>query len=103
MSSGIRNMQRKVLRASPDYEPAPQPMIELPDGGYMTLRPTKGWITISGARLWAQGVIAELRSRKLPTRPKKAPKLYRKPAAVPPAVDTRQRRRALARRTAAWV
>lgn len=30
------------------------------DGGYSTLRPTKGWITVSGRRLNAQRRMAQL-------------------------------------------
>lgn len=60
MSSKLRNMQRKFKRRAADYEPAPQPFFTLPDGGYMTLRPTKGWLKISGARLRAQFRMANL-------------------------------------------
>lgn len=63
MSSLLRRIQRKKLRNSPDYDPKPQPTFPTGDGGYWTLRPTKGWIKISGARLRAQRMMAQILDR----------------------------------------
>lgn len=51
MSSLARRMQRKVLRRRTDYEPAPQVYQMLPNGGYRTLHPTKGWRVVSPLRI----------------------------------------------------
>lgn len=63
MSSYIRNLQRKAMRKSPDYEAKPQPTIVC-EHGYYTLRPTKGWTYISNARIAAREKIAEIMRRK---------------------------------------
>lgn len=60
MSSFIRNIQRKALRRKADYEPAPQPFVTLPCGGYRTLRPTKGWATFTARRLRGERMTAAL-------------------------------------------
>lgn len=51
MSSLIRRIERKVARLNGGYEKKPQPTVLLPDGGYKTLHPTKGWMKVSGKRL----------------------------------------------------
>lgn len=51
MASLVRRMQRKVLRDNGTDEGPPQPVIYTKDGGYLTLRPTKGWIKTSGKRV----------------------------------------------------
>lgn len=99
MSSALRNMQRRVLRAKPDYEQADQPTATLRDGGYVTLRPTKGFRRITGARLFAQQRMAAMLDHALPERARKAPKVWREPAPVPPSTETRQQRRFAARHT----
>lgn len=63
MSSMIRNIQRKNARKSPDYEPRSRSVQYLPNGGYRVLRETKGWLTVSPARLRAQARLAEIRAR----------------------------------------
>lgn len=85
--------KRRAQRASSTFEPKPQPTIVHEDGGYSTLRPTKGWIRISGARLRAQQKMAQLLDHVLPYRKPKPPKVWRKPAPPAPSVETRQQRR----------
>lgn len=91
-------MQRKFDRERPDYAPKSQPTKLLPDGGYRTLRPTKGWITICGKRLSAGRRMAAMLDRVLPERQKKPAKVWRKPMAPVPNVETRQQRRWTARK-----
>lgn len=100
MSSFPRNLQRKYMRAHPDYEPAAQPVIHLRDGGYYTLRPTKGWARFTAKRLRAEQRVAEIMDRVLPDRRRKPPRIYRKAMPVPPATETRQQRRAATRKAA---
>lgn len=59
MSSLIRRMQKRALKARDkwNYE---QPTITLKDGGYRTLRPTKGWFTMSMRRINAQAKMARI-------------------------------------------
>lgn len=64
MSSLPRRIQRRWQRKRPDYEAAPQPTEMLPNGGYRTLRPTKGWVTISGPRLAAQAIMGAMLSKR---------------------------------------
>lgn len=51
MPSLVRRMQRKTARLNGTYEKKPQPVVNLSDGGYRTLHPTKGWIKVSGKRV----------------------------------------------------
>lgn len=72
MSSFARNMQRKRLRQGTfttdddgnvtkvEHEAKPQPTFTLPNGGYITVRYTRGYRVISGARLRAQAKLAEI-------------------------------------------
>lgn len=92
MSSFPRRLQRKIQRAHPDYEPKPQVTVVRPDG-YKTLRVTRGWIFISNRRLEAQRRMAHMLNHVIMPRRKKAPKIWRKPAPVPPSTETRQQRR----------
>ncbi len=96
MSSFIRNLQRKIKRNHPDYEPAPQPTI-IEGDGYQTLRSTKGWIRISNRRLAAQFKMAHMLDHVLAPRSKTPPREYRKPMPVPPGRETWQQRRAARR------
>lgn len=89
-------MQRRALRQRADYEPTPQPTIVKKDG-YKTLRPTKGWVWMSNARLAAQQAMSRMLDHVLPDRRKKPPKVWRKLAPPAPATETRQQRRAKAR------
>jgi hypothetical protein len=54
VSSLLRRLQRARQRRNGTFEAPPQPYFTLRDGGYCTLRPTKGWIRISGKRVRAQ-------------------------------------------------
>ncbi|QDP53752.1 MAG: hypothetical protein GOVbin7759_39 [Prokaryotic dsDNA virus sp.] len=60
MSSYPRNLQRRAVRALPDYEPSTRPHVDLPDGGYAVLHPTKGWRAVSARRITAQGRMAQI-------------------------------------------
>lgn len=72
MSSLIRNIQRKRLRQGTsttdaegntvkvEHEPQPQRTIDLKDGGYATVRYTRGPLRVSAARLRAQGRLAAI-------------------------------------------
>lgn len=53
MSSLVRRIQRKFARDNGLYKGKPQPVVNLPDGGYKTLHPTKGWMKVSGKRVRA--------------------------------------------------
>ena len=60
MTTFGRKMRRNAFRRSGrEWAARQQPTFALPDGGYCTLRPTKGWLPVSAARLRAQ---AKLRS-----------------------------------------
>lgn len=63
MPSLTRRIARKAKRRAGTYVGTDQPTRVLPDGGYVTLRPTKGWIRISGARLRAQARMARIGAR----------------------------------------
>ena len=95
MSSFTRRLQRRILRSSPDYEPAPQPTIIRKDGSYKTLRPTRGWLEMSALRVLMQFKLADILTGSIATpKPAKQSKLWRKPMAVPEGTITRQQRRA---------
>ena len=99
MSSFVRRLQRKAARQRSDYEPAPQPTVMKEDGGYKTLRPTKGWIEFAAIRIAAQMALARILERDIPiVRNRKPRKVWRPDAPVPPSVETRQQRRWAARR-----
>lgn len=50
-----RRIKRAALRRTGEKWPSrEQPFRLLPDGGYETLRPTKGWLRVSGPRRRAQ-------------------------------------------------
>lgn len=97
MSSFIRTIQRRRLRARSDYEAAPQPTIVHSDGGYSTLTATHGWKHFSAARLRSQRTMAAILDHVMPERSRKPAKVWRQPMPVPPATETRQQRRAAAR------
>lgn len=50
MSSLPRRIQRRLQKKLGTFENKPQPTVIDPDGGYRTLRPTKGWIKVSAKR-----------------------------------------------------
>jgi hypothetical protein len=50
MSSLVRRIERNILRRQGTWEGKPQPVVNTKDGGYRTLRPTKGWLKVSGKR-----------------------------------------------------
>lgn len=85
------------MRAHPDYEPKPQITRINDDGSYDTLNPTQGWVHMTARRLAAQMKMAKMLDHVPMPRRYQAPKLYRKPAPVPPSTETRQQRRAAAR------
>lgn len=101
MSSRLRTLQRRALRKRADYTPAGQPTKVFPDGGYRTLRPTKGWLVMSARRLLARLTVAAITNHDLPERVRKLPKVWREPAPVPPSTETRQQRRHAARKATA--
>lgn len=59
MSSLLRTLQRKRQRRNGTFEAAPQPT-EADESGYVTLRPTKGWMRMTAKRLVAQRRMAYL-------------------------------------------
>ncbi len=101
MSSYIRNIQRRILRANPAYEPAKQITEVREDGSYRTLRFTKGWLEVAAITVLAQMKMANiLSSRYMPlVRKGKTQKPYAAtmPKPVPQGTETRQQRRAAAR------
>lgn len=62
MSSMIRRMQRKAQRNSGSYQPRPALERPLPDGGYETLHPTRGWKRTSADRMLGQDQLAAIRT-----------------------------------------
>ncbi len=54
MSSLLRRQQRKLARVNGSYETKPRAFKYHKDGSYEVLRPTKGWLRVSAARLRAQ-------------------------------------------------
>lgn len=55
MTSITRQISRRIARRNGvPYKINPQPTVMTPDGGYRTLRPTKGWLKVSGKRLKGQ-------------------------------------------------
>lgn len=54
MSSLLRRQSRRIKRKFGNHEPKARPFIYHADGGYSVLRPTKGWLRVSPARLRAQ-------------------------------------------------
>lgn len=47
-----RQIDRRARRKNGiPYVRNPQPTVLLPDGGYKTLHPTKGWMKVSGKRV----------------------------------------------------
>lgn len=103
MSSFPRTLQRRKMRAHPDYEPKPQVTIVNDDGSYLTLRPTKGWMFVSARRAAAdmaakhQEMAVRLNAITAAARTKKPSKVYRQQVSVPAGTETRQQRRAAAR------
>lgn len=61
MSSALRRQQRRIARARSDYEPKTRAFRHHKDGSYDVLRPTKGWLHVSAARLRAQFRIHQMR------------------------------------------
>lgn len=52
MSNLTRHIKRRLAKkVGKKWEGKPQPTILLPDGGYRTLHPTKGWMKVSGKRI----------------------------------------------------
>lgn len=95
MSSFTRTIERGILRSNPDYESAPQQFRMKPDGGYATLRPTKGWLEVAAIRIYAQHKLAAILSRNVPiVRVKRDAKNYStfKPVTVVERVTRQQRR-----------
>jgi hypothetical protein len=60
VSGFARNLQRKWARTAGSYDAPTTPYRTLPDGGYEVLRPTKGWLRVSGKRRRAQGRMARM-------------------------------------------
>ena len=56
----MTSMARQIARRNPNYESNPKPQYteDLPDGGYKTLHPTKGWQYVSGPRIKAREAMA---------------------------------------------
>lgn len=98
MSSALRRIQRRAARKRPDYEAPEAPIRYLANGGYQALHPTRGWRTFSGKRLLAGQMVADRLAHSIPKRPRKAPKVWRAPAPVPPSTETRQQARAARRK-----
>lgn len=96
MSSLARRMQRKVLRSRPEWKEREQPTVVHADGGYSTLSGGR-WHTFSGRRVRAGMAMNRLLDHVLPERQRKAPKVWRNAAPVPPPTETRQQRRWAAR------
>jgi hypothetical protein len=94
MSSYLRTIQRRAARKASNYEAPPQPTRTFVDGSYETLRPTKGWLRLSIARLWAQQRLAQMLDHVLPERTRKPRKVWREPGPDVPYAETRQQRRA---------
>lgn len=95
MSSFTRTIQRRIMRSNPDYESAPQPVRMNKDGGYSTLRPTKGWFDVAAVTIYAQHKLAQILSRDIPiVRVKRDRKNYStfKPVTVVDVVTRQQRR-----------
>lgn len=99
MSSLLRTIHRRSERRRWDYEPKPQ-ATKVEETGCTTLHPTKGWKRVSYARLRARELIMSIHNRVSPRRAKKAAKVWRTPAPLPPSVETRQQRRYAARKEA---
>lgn len=59
MSNIITKIHRRNAKRAGTYEGAPQPLEDLPCGGYRTLHPTRGWQYVSGKRLAAQQKMAQ--------------------------------------------
>ena len=103
MSSFVRNLQRKRNRAKPEYVARDQVTVDLPDGGYMTLHPTKGWMKVSAKRLRGQFLMGEFQDAAMRTaaaiasRPKRAARNYSTVKPVPEGRVTRQQTRAALR------
>jgi hypothetical protein len=58
-----RAMRRQRARKNGTVWKGPDQQVRhLPCGGYETLRPTKGWIRVSGPRLVAQQRMSEVRA-----------------------------------------
>lgn len=60
----MTTMTRKIRRAAfrknaKEWVGQEQQTVDLPNGGYMTLTPTKGWKRVSGARIRAQTLMAQ--------------------------------------------
>ena len=51
----MTSLARQITRRNPNYERVSRPQLteDLPDGGYKTLHPTKGWQFVSGRRVAA--------------------------------------------------
>lgn len=60
MSSFTRRLQRNAKRKGGSFEVKDRPYKALPDGGYMVLLPTKGWMRFSARRLRAQARLAAI-------------------------------------------
>lgn len=83
MSSLIRRQQRKAARVKAGYEAKPQPVSIERDGGYVTIRYTKGYRRVSGRRVRAQLAMASMLDhgrvfRPATKRPKNDNQAYRK-------------------------
>jgi hypothetical protein len=63
MTSFCRKLKRARCRRTGEKWPArEQPTIVFQDGGYVTLRPTKGWLRMSAPRVRAQLRMASMLS-----------------------------------------
>jgi hypothetical protein len=61
MTSLSRKMKRAAYaRVGKEWPTRQQPTVTLPNGGYMTLRPTKGWLYVSPRRLRAQNILRHI-------------------------------------------
>ena len=57
----MTSIKRQILRSNPNYENPVNPQLteDLPDGGYRTLNPTKGWMYTSARRVKARETMAQ--------------------------------------------
>lgn len=61
MTTFTRKLKRaRYRKAGKEWPAKEQPSIALTRGGYRTLRPTKGWLTVSPKRLHAQAIIRHM-------------------------------------------
>lgn len=63
MSSLTRRIEKRILKKQDRWKGSEQPVRHRRDGGYSTLRPTKGWLIVSAKRLAAQFKLNQMREQ----------------------------------------